>query len=111
MEGRLRAPRALSCLTRSSTWAGAVAGVEPLELPGGRVGGEGAVLPVGVLAELGWLAGRAGDTAGDDPRVGGPAGETVPAGAGAQDPGQVRHPASGSADTVGGQRLAPVALA
>lgn len=48
---------------------GAVAGVEPLGLPGGRVGGERAVLPVGVPAELGRLAGGPGDAAGDDSQV------------------------------------------
>jgi len=44
---------------------GAVTGVEPLDLPGGGVGGERAVLPVGVLAELGRLAGRSGDATGE----------------------------------------------
>jgi hypothetical protein len=56
---------------------GAVAGVEPLELPGGGVGGERAVAPVRVLAEFGLLTGLARGAAGDHPQIGGPALEQV----------------------------------
>jgi len=91
---------------------GAVTGVEPLDLPGGGVGGERAVLPVGVVAELGRLAGRSGDAAGGDPQVARPGGQLVAVAAGpAQDPGQVGDLRAGVGDTVGVEPVAPVALA
>ena len=88
-----------------------MAGVEELDLPAGGVGDERAVLPVGVLAELGRLADRARGASSDDAYVGRPAGQPVAARTVAHDPGQVRHLSGGVDVAVGVHRGTPGALA
>ncbi len=73
----------------------AVAGIEELDLPGGGVGGERAVLPVRVLPEAGRLADRVWGASGHDGHVARPGRDPVAAGAAAQDPGQVRDVGGG----------------
>ena len=89
---------------------GAVSGVEELDLSAGGVGDERAVLPVGVLPELGRLGRWPRGAPGDQPHTPRPGRQPVGARAVAHDPGQVRHLRGGVDVAVGVHRGAPVAL-